>query len=178
MLSPQCFLWVPTDIPELDLSVSSAMAKVCHVLQHVSGSSWWEIMPRPVLAVLSGHVRQLPAVLWNPVGETTTANILCLLYIELGGDWNLHSSLRFSRELLVICEFWDRIWAWNDDLCFGQTCVFFCAYFSQIPGWNQSPEAEEPSTSGLCQLHMPGVCPQCLQHPWQSHHFPAHKHHR
>lgn len=37
------------------------------------------------LAVLSGRVSQLLGVLRNPGGEMTTANVLCLLYIELGG---------------------------------------------------------------------------------------------
>lgn len=37
------------------------------------------------LAVLSGCVSQLLGVLRNPGGEKTIANILCLLYIELGG---------------------------------------------------------------------------------------------
>lgn len=59
----------------------------------------------------------------------TAANILCLLNIELWEAWNLYSSLRFSWELLIICKLWDRIWAWNDDLCFGHLCLFLPLFF-------------------------------------------------
>lgn len=74
-----------------------------------------------------------------------------------GGAWNLHSSLRFSWDLLVICKLWDRIWAWNDDLCFGHLCLFLALFF---PNPRVKPKSWSWRTFG--PRIMPATHARCL----------------
>lgn len=74
-----------------------------------------------------------------------------------GRTWNLHSSLKFSWELLVICKLWDRIWTWNDDLCFVHLCLFSPLFF---PNPRVKPKSWSWRTFGL--RIMPATHARCL----------------
>lgn len=118
--------------------------------------------------MLSGHISQLMAVSWNLGGEMTTANILCLLYKELGGGRGeggveICSFLRFSWDLLLICKLWYRIWAWNDDLCFGHLCLFLALFFPNPRvkpkswSWRTFDPRIMPATHARCLSAMSAV---------------------
>lgn len=74
-----------------------------------------------------------------------------------GRTWNLHSSLKFSWELLVICKLWDRIWTWNDDFCFVHLCLFSPLFF---PNPRVKPKSWSWRTFGL--RIMPATHARCL----------------
>lgn len=76
--------------------------------------------------------------------------------------WSIHIFLRFVWLLLVSFGPGDGLAAMS---CTLYTYIFLL-FSPRLPGWNQSPEAEESAAPGLRQLHVPGVRPQCLQHPW------------